>query len=166
MCVGMAIDLALQRSPKEARNDKSKLFDEVEPCNRKDNFTRPLDKERTWLSVFISAIGYPTSHFVCDLTHSFAVGMRRPHSLDWTPHHSYCCQVLKEGGQANDIRLVHIAELLKFCQDVAKTFCYDTRPKSTPSALPVMMEMLIYRTLRSISIFNSQRIPPTTRKLA
>jgi len=131
MCVGMAIDLALQRSPKEARNDKSRLFDEVDPCNRKENFTRPLEKERTWLAVFVSAIGYQISHWTCDLTDSFAVGMRRPHSLDWTPHHSYCCQVLKEGGHANDVRLVHIAELLKFCQDVSKTFCYDTRPKST-----------------------------------
>ena len=56
--------------------------------------------------------------------------MRRPQTMDWTPHHSYCCRVLKDGGQANDIRLVQIAELLNLSADVSRTFCYDTRPKS------------------------------------
>ena len=63
MCVGMAIDLALQRSPKDgARGVASRIFpEEMDPCNRKDNFTRPLEKERTWLGVFVSAVGYVLS---------------------------------------------------------------------------------------------------------
>jgi len=59
MCVGMAIDLSLQRSSKEGKAMSSRLFaEEVEPCNRKDNFTRPLEKERTWLAVFVASVGY------------------------------------------------------------------------------------------------------------
>jgi hypothetical protein len=59
MCVGMAIDLALQRSQKDTlRHMSSKLFpEEVEPGNRKENFTRPLEKERTWMAVFIASVG-------------------------------------------------------------------------------------------------------------
>ena len=57
--------------------------------------------------------------------------MRRPQTLDWSPHHTYCCQALLEGGQTNDVRLVRIAQLLKTSQDVSRTFCYDTRPKSS-----------------------------------
>jgi hypothetical protein len=60
----------------------------------------------------------------------FAVGMRRPQLLDWTPHHSHCCQALQDSGLPGDIRLVQIVQHLKFSQDTAKTFCYDTRPKS------------------------------------
>ena len=59
MCVGMAIDLSLQRSSKDGKNLSSRLFaDEVELCNRKENFIRSLEKERTWLAVFIAAVGY------------------------------------------------------------------------------------------------------------
>jgi hypothetical protein len=60
MCVGMAIDLALQRSQKDTlRHMSSKLFpEEVEPGNRKENFTRPLEKERTWIAVFVASVGY------------------------------------------------------------------------------------------------------------
>ena len=55
----MAIDLSLQRSSKDVRPMASRLFaEEVEPCNRKDNFTRPLEKERTWLAVFVASVGY------------------------------------------------------------------------------------------------------------
>ena len=56
--------------------------------------------------------------------------MRRPQTLEWSPHHTYCCQTLTEGGQVNDLRLVQIARLFKLSQDVSRTFCYDTRPKS------------------------------------
>jgi hypothetical protein len=87
--------------------------------------------------------------------------MRRPQSLDWTPHHTYCCQALTEGSQPADLRLVQIAELLKLSQDVSKTFCYDTKPKS----------IFLYfktnsRTLRSIGLSHGKRLPPTTRTLA
>ena len=56
----MAIDLALQRSSKDSmRPMASKLFaEEIEPCNRKENFTRPFEKERTWLAVYIASVGY------------------------------------------------------------------------------------------------------------
>ena len=55
----MAIDLSLQRSSKDSKPMASRLFaEEVEPCNRKDNFTRPLEKERTWLAVFVASVGY------------------------------------------------------------------------------------------------------------
>jgi hypothetical protein len=57
MCVGMAIDLGLQRSSKDGRNLSSRLFAEDEPCNRKENFIRPLEKERTWIAVFIAVVG-------------------------------------------------------------------------------------------------------------
>ena len=130
MCIGMAIDLALHRSSKDAKAIPSRLFsEEVDPCNRNENFTRPLEKERTWLAVFVVTVGYLLNQrqFV---TGRFAVGMRRPQSLEWTPHHSYCCQTLLEGGQTDAIRLVHICRLLKLSQDVGRTFCYDTRPKS------------------------------------
>ena len=61
MAVGMAIDLALQRSTKDTfRAMSSKLFPEdMEPGNRKENFTRKLEKERTWIAVFIASVGYP-----------------------------------------------------------------------------------------------------------
>src|SRR5271170_2173667 len=138
MCVGMAIDLSLQRGAKDGRNLSSRLFaEEVEPCNRKENFIRPLEKERTWLAVFIAAIGYPPPQTkTVAYRVRFAVGMRRPQTLDWSPHHSYCCQALIEGGQAGDIRLVQICQLIKLSQDVSRTFCYDTRPKSPPSPPP------------------------------
>jgi hypothetical protein len=59
MCVAMAIDLSLQRSSKDGRAMSSRLFaEEVEPCNRKGNFIRPLEKERTWLAVFVISVGY------------------------------------------------------------------------------------------------------------
>ena len=59
ICVGMAVDLGLQRSSKEARNLSSRLLaEEVELCNRKENFIRPLENERTWITVFIAAVGY------------------------------------------------------------------------------------------------------------
>jgi hypothetical protein len=59
MCVGMAIDLALHRTSKDIRNTASKLFpEEVEPCNRKDNFIRPLERERTWIAVYLTSVGY------------------------------------------------------------------------------------------------------------
>jgi hypothetical protein len=67
---------------------------------------------------------------------SFAVGMRRPQTLDWSPHHSYCCQALIDGGQSSDLHLVQVAHLLKLSQDVSRTFCYDTRPKSS-TPLPI-----------------------------
>lgn len=58
MCVGMAIDLGLQRSSKDRRHVSSKLFaEDVEPCFRKENFVRPLERERTWLAVFVAAAG-------------------------------------------------------------------------------------------------------------
>jgi hypothetical protein len=50
--------------------------------------------------------------------------------MEWTPHHSYCCQALLEGGQLGDLRLVQQCQLLKLAQDVSHTLCYDTRPKS------------------------------------
>jgi hypothetical protein len=61
MAVGMAIDLALQRSSKDTfRGMSSKLFpEEMEPGNRKENFTRKLEKERTWIAVFVASVGYP-----------------------------------------------------------------------------------------------------------
>ena len=131
MCVGMAIDLSLQRSSKDGRPMSSRLFaEEVEPCNRKDNFIRPLEKERTWLAVSVASMGYILPTIALKIR--FAVGMRRPQTLDWSHHHTYCCQALLEGGQTNDIRLVHICQLIKICQDISQTFCYDTRPKSCP----------------------------------
>lgn len=56
----MAIDLSLQRSAKDGcRAMSSKLFaDEAEPSNRKDNFLRPLERERTWVAVYIQSVGY------------------------------------------------------------------------------------------------------------
>jgi len=60
MAVGMAVDLALQRSSKDNfRGMSSKLFpEEMEPGNRKENFTRKLEKERTWIAIFIASVGY------------------------------------------------------------------------------------------------------------
>jgi len=60
MAVGMAVDLALQRSAKDNfRGMSSKLFpEEMEPGNRKENFTRKLEKERTWIAIFIASVGY------------------------------------------------------------------------------------------------------------
>jgi len=55
----MAVDLALQRSSKDKLMSTRLLGEEPEPCNRKENFIRPLEKERTWLAVFIAAVGYP-----------------------------------------------------------------------------------------------------------
>lgn len=136
MCVGMAIDLALQRSSKDQlRTVSSRIFpEEMEPCNRKENFKRPLEKERTWLAVYVASVGY-ISLVDFWLKTSFAVGMRRPQALDWSPHHSYCCQALIDGGSSADRHLVQVSQLLKLCQDISKTFCYDTRPKSS-SPLP------------------------------
>jgi hypothetical protein len=59
MCVGMAVDLGLQRSSKDqVKTMSSRLFaEEVEPCNRKDNFIRPLERERTWLTIFVTSVG-------------------------------------------------------------------------------------------------------------
>ena len=57
MCVGMAVDLSLQRSSKDKLFPARFLGEEPELCNRKENFTRPLEKERTWLAVFIAAVG-------------------------------------------------------------------------------------------------------------
>lgn len=56
---GMAIDLGLQRSNKEmSRNLSTKLLtEEVEPGNRKENFARPLERERTWLVTYLLAVG-------------------------------------------------------------------------------------------------------------
>lgn len=59
----MAIDLALHRSSKDPIQPfkaMSKQFfpDEIEPGNRKENFTRPLEKERTWMAVYFAASGY------------------------------------------------------------------------------------------------------------
>jgi hypothetical protein len=134
----MAIDLALQRSSKDGlRGVSSRIFpEELEPGNRKENFLRPLERERTWLAVYIASVGYCNQGIV---NGRFAVGMRRPQVLDWSPHHSYCCQALIETGQSSDRRLVQIAQLLKLCQDISKTFCYDTRPKSLqpPPFLPL-----------------------------
>lgn len=66
MCVGMAIDLGLQRSLKDqAKTMSARIFaEEVEPCHRKDNFTRPLEKERTWLAVFVTSVGYFFSNMI------------------------------------------------------------------------------------------------------
>jgi hypothetical protein len=60
MCVGMAIDLSLHRSSKDqARAMSSRLFaEEVDNCKGKDTFTRPLEKERTWLAIFVASVGY------------------------------------------------------------------------------------------------------------
>jgi len=59
MCVGMAVDLGIQRSSKDqGKTMSSRLFaEEVEPCNRKDNFVRPLERERTWLAILVVAVG-------------------------------------------------------------------------------------------------------------
>jgi len=133
MCVGMAIDLSLQRSAKDPVTGlkamaKQMFPEELEPGNRKENFTRPLEKERTWMAVFLASVGYvPLER---DTNPSFAVGMRRPQTLEWTPHHTYCCQALTDGGQHNDLRLVQICHLMKLSQDISKTFCLDSRPKS------------------------------------
>jgi len=54
MTVAMAIDLGLQRSAKETKNVGSKLFPEDEP----PNFLRPLERERTWLAVYLATTGY------------------------------------------------------------------------------------------------------------
>jgi hypothetical protein len=60
MCLGMAIDLSLQRSTKDVcRGMSSKLFaEEMDLSNRKDNFIRPLERERTWIAVYIQSVGY------------------------------------------------------------------------------------------------------------
>jgi hypothetical protein len=59
MCVGMAVDLALQRSSKDGlRAASSRIFpEELEPGNRKENFIRPLERERTWLAVYVASVG-------------------------------------------------------------------------------------------------------------
>jgi hypothetical protein len=98
-----------------------------------------------------------------DLTTRFSVGWRRPQILEWTPHHSYCCQTLQEGGQVNDLRLVRIVQLQKMAQDVSRTFCYDTRPKSIftdPASI------LTRRIVRSFCLSHRQGLPPTTRIMA
>ena len=142
----MAIDLALQRSTKDNfRGMGSRIFpDDMEPCNRKENFTRVLEKERTWIAIYIASVG-------------FAVGMRRPQTLDWAPHHSYCCTALLEGGVPGDRSLVQVAQLLKLSQDISKTFCYDTRPKR-----PSSPDFVDYRTFRSVSVPHRQGIPKPT----
>jgi len=58
--MGMCIDLGLQASSKEAsRPLAAKLLpDEVEHGNRKENFTRPLERERTWLAAYMLSVGY------------------------------------------------------------------------------------------------------------
>ena len=54
MTVAMAIDLGLQRSAKETKNVGSKFFLEDEP----PNFLRPMERERTWLAVYLATTGY------------------------------------------------------------------------------------------------------------
>lgn len=87
--------------------------------------------------------------------------------IEWTPHHSYCCQVLQEAGQVNDLRLVRIVQVLKLAQDVSRTFCYDTHPKSTllPTHGPPISNTSS-RIIRSLGLSHCQRLPPTTRNLA
>lgn len=98
--------------------------------------------------------------------------MRRPQTLDWSPHHTYCCQALVEGGHDADLRLVQVCQLLKLSQDVSRTFCYDTRPKSTHPSLLHLRTFLLginpdpCRTLRPLGISHPQRLSPTTRTLA
>src|SRR5277367_2720620 len=96
--------------------------------------------------------------------------MRRPQTLDWSPHHSYCCQALIEGGQPGDIRLVQICQLLKLSQDVSRTFCYDTRPKSplptTPHLSPLYTDSVCSRTIRPVRLSHRKRLPSTPRNLA
>jgi hypothetical protein len=61
MMVAMAIDLGLQRSSKETRNAGSKLFQEDhEPLN----FVRPMERERTWLAVYVASTGSDSPLFL------------------------------------------------------------------------------------------------------
>jgi len=59
MTVAMAIDLGLQRSAKETKNVGSKLFPEDEA----PNFLRPMERERTWLAVYLATTGYKSWFF-------------------------------------------------------------------------------------------------------
>jgi len=59
--MGMCIDLGLQTSSKEvSRPLTTKLLaEEVEPGgNRRENFTRPLERERTWLAAYMLSVGH------------------------------------------------------------------------------------------------------------
>ena len=57
--------------------------------------------------------------------------MRRPQTIEWSAHHTNCCQALTDGGNFGDLRLVQTCQLVKIAQDISKMFCYDTRPKSS-----------------------------------
>jgi hypothetical protein len=59
----MAIDLSLHRSGKDSAHGiksiaKQLWSEEMEPGNRKENFTRPLEKERIWMAVYFASSGY------------------------------------------------------------------------------------------------------------
>jgi len=60
MIMGMCIDLGLQTSSKEVSRPLATKFlpEEVEPGNRKENVTRPLERERTWLAAYMLSVGY------------------------------------------------------------------------------------------------------------
>ena len=63
MCMGMAIDLGLQRSVKDSFHGfkamaKHMFPDDLDPGSRKENFARILEKERTWIAMYSASTAY------------------------------------------------------------------------------------------------------------